>query len=105
MDIKYYSYYYENHDNTGNFSPKNVLKTNSYTTDVENIFTNDVLTIDILSKEMGNNFTVFYITDKQVSREEFAKMVVDNLPENHDIFSYITAEVVMSAEQQEWVKK
>ena len=92
------SYFYSNHDNVGTYHPRNRVKVSALSKPPSPDVVNKGLVIKNVSDIRGNEFNLFFITDRDLTLADIAQIVAGEVPKHEDLFSYITADVVMQAD-------
>lgn len=92
------SYFYSNHDNVGTYHPHNRVKVSALSKPPSPDVIDKGLAINTVSDIQGNEFNLFFITDRDLTLADIAQIVADEVPKYEDLFSYITADVVMQAD-------
>lgn len=92
------SYYYSNHDNVGTYHSHNRVRVSALSKPPSPDLINKGWVINNVSDIQGNEFNLFFITDRDLTLADIAQIVADEVPKHEDVFSYITADVVMQAD-------
>ena len=82
----------------GTYHPHNRVKVSALSKTPSPDVINKGLVINNVSDIQGNEFNLFFITDRDLTIAEIAQIVSDEVPKHEDLFSYITADVVMQAD-------